>query len=203
MSIPGASGIGARIGYAWVHIRGQDQQAQLSAFAAAHCREVIVETASTRDDRPRFRRVLGVLRAGDTLVIYTPGRVAVSMKEFLALLEELHARGINLHILSGICAGLHRPNGPAIADKMLFIVAAMAAEMEHDLIRECTLDGLGTAQAHGRRRGRPPEVNDAVLAIARARRQQGESVTAIARHLRIGRSTLYRALDLEHNNPAP
>ncbi|MFI0351965.1 helix-turn-helix domain-containing protein [Actinomadura sp. 9N407] len=30
--------------------------------------------------------------------------------------------------------------------------------------------------------------------MARARRQRGESVTAIARHLNIGRSTLYRAL---------
>ena len=32
--------------------------------------------------------------------------------ELLVLLEDqLHARGINLHILSGICAGLHRPDG--------------------------------------------------------------------------------------------
>ena len=30
----------------------------------------------------------------------------------------------------------------AIADKMLFIVAAMATEMQRDLIRERTLDGL-------------------------------------------------------------
>ncbi len=39
-----------------------------------------------------------------------------------------------------------------------------------------------------------------MLAVARARRERGESVTAIARHLGIGRSTLYRALDLEQGN---
>jgi hypothetical protein len=51
------------------------------------------------------------------------------MKELLVLLEDqLHARGINLHILTGICAGIHA----TIADKMLFMVAAMAAEMEPD-----------------------------------------------------------------------
>jgi DNA invertase Pin-like site-specific DNA recombinase len=33
-----------------------------------------------------------------------------------------------------------------------------------------------------------------VLAVTRARQSRGESVTAIARHLKIGRSTLYRAL---------
>jgi DNA invertase Pin-like site-specific DNA recombinase len=114
------------------------------------------------------------------------------------LLEDhLHARGINLHILTGICAGLHRPDGATIADKMLFMVAAMAAEMERDLIRERTLDGLRAAQAQGRG-GRPAAVDEDVLAIARARRERGESVTAIARHLRIGRSTLYRALGLAH-----
>jgi len=77
---------------------------------------------------------------------------------------------------------------------MLFMVAAMAAEMERDLIRERTLDGLRAAQAQGRRGGRPAAVDDDVLAIARARRERGESVTVIARHLSIGRSTLYRAL---------
>ena len=38
---------------------------------------------------------------------------------------------------------------------MLFMVAAMAAEMERDLIRERTLDGLRAAEAQGRRGGRP------------------------------------------------
>ena len=69
-----------------------------------------METASTRGDRPELREALGKLQAGDMLVIYKPDRVARSMKELLVLLEDqLHARGINLHILTGICAGIHRP----------------------------------------------------------------------------------------------
>ncbi len=189
-----------RIGYA----RAQDHQAQLDALAAAHCGEIIVETASTRGDRPKLREALGMLQAGDTLVIYKPDRVARSMKELLVLLEDqMHARGINLHILTGICAGIHRPDGAAIADKMLFMVAAMAAEMERDLIRERTLDGLRAAEAQGRRGGRRPAVDEDVLAVARARQSRGESVTAIARHLKIGRSTLYRALQPPERDLAP
>jgi DNA invertase Pin-like site-specific DNA recombinase len=184
-----------RIGYARVSTRTQEHQAQLDALAAAHCREIIVETAGTRGDRPQLREALGQLQAGDTLVIYKPDRVARSMKELLVLLEDqLHARGINLHILTGICAGIHRPDGATIADKMLFMVAAMAAEMERDLIRERTLDGLRAAEAQGRRGGRRPAVDEDVLTVARARQSRGEPVTAIARHLKIGRSTLYRAL---------
>ena len=192
-----------RIGYARVSTRAQEHQAQLDALAAAHCREIITETASTRGDRPKLREALGQLQAGDTLVIYKPDRVARSMKELLVLLEDqLHARGINLHILTGICAGIHRPDGATIADKMLFMVAAMAAEMERDLIRERTLDGLRAVEAQGRRGGRPAAVNDDVLAVARARQSRGESVTAIARHLKIGRSTLYRALQPHERDPA-
>jgi len=45
-----------RIGCARVFTRAQEHQAQLDALAAAHCREIIVETASTRGDRPRLGR---------------------------------------------------------------------------------------------------------------------------------------------------
>ena len=204
MTTPAVYDNSVRIGYARVSTRTQDHQAQLDALAAAHCREVVVETASTRGERPKLLAAMDMLKPGDTLVIYKPDRVARSMKELLVLLEDqLHARGINLHILSGICAGLHRPDGATIADKMLFMVAAMAAEMERDLIRERTLDGLRAAQAQGRRGGRPAAVDDDVLTVAQARRARGESVAAIARHLNIGRSTLYRALQPLEGDPAP
>jgi DNA invertase Pin-like site-specific DNA recombinase len=203
MTTPAVYDNSVRIGYARVSTRTQDHQAQLDALTAAHCREVVVETASTRGERPKLLAAMDMLKPGDTLVIYKPDRVARSMKELLVLLEEqLHARGINLHILSGICAGLHRPDGATIADKMLFMVAAMAAEMERDLIRERTLDGLRAAQAQGRRGGRPAAVDDDVLTVALARRARGESVAAIARHLKIGRSTLYRALQPLEGDPA-
>jgi DNA invertase Pin-like site-specific DNA recombinase len=73
-------------------------------------------------------------------------------------------------------------------------VAAMAAEMERDLIQERTLDGLAAAAAQGRRGGRPAAVDADTLAVARARKTRGESITAITAHLGTGRSTLYRAL---------
>lgn len=196
MDVTSAYTNAVRIGYARVSRPGQDHQLQLDALAAADCREVVVETASTRGERPKLGATLRSLKAGDTLVIYKPDRIARSMKELLVVLEDqLHAREINLHILTGICAGLHKPNSASIADKMLFLVAAMAAELERDLIRERTLDGLAAAAAQGRTGGRPPAVDSDTLAVALARRARGESVTTIAQHLRIGRSTLYRALE--------
>ncbi|MFF5213301.1 recombinase family protein [Streptosporangium sp. NPDC000396] len=196
-SVPAPAAINAiRVGYARVSTRAQDHLSQMEALAGAHCREVVEETVGTRKDRPKLAATIERMQAGDTLVIYKPDRVARSVKELLVFLEdELAPRGINLEILSGICAGLHRPNGQTVAHKMLFLVAAMAAEMERDLIGERTLDGLAAAAAHGRKGGRPSAVTEDVLAAARARLARGESVTAIAKALKVGRSTLYRALE--------
>ncbi|GAA3515306.1 recombinase family protein [Streptosporangium album] len=185
-----------RWGYARVSTRVQDHRLQLDALAEAHCREVVTETASTRTERPKLAGLLERMHAGDTLVIYKPDRVARSIKELLVFLEdELAPREVNLQILSGICAGVHRPTGQSMADKLLFMVAAMAAEMEREMIRERTLDGLAAAAAQGRKGGRPSALDADTLAIARDRRNRGESITAVAKHLGVGRSTLYRAME--------
>ena len=199
-----------RIGYASVSLlRAQEHQAQAlrRARRRAPPGDHRGDQASTRGDRPKLREALGTLQAADTLVIYKPDRVARSMKELLVLLEDqLHARGINLHTSSLASAlGSTAPDGgAAIADKMVFMVAAMAMEMERDLIRERTLDGQVRRRGPGLRGGCPAAVNDDVLAaVARARQSRGESVAAIARHLKIGRSTLYRALQPHERDPAP
>ena len=92
------------------------------------------------------------------------------MKKLLVLPEdELHAREISLEILTGTCAGLHKPNGQTIADKMLFMVAVMAAERERELSHERTMGRPGRCgrsgaalraalcrRIHPRHRPRPP-----------------------------------------------
>ncbi len=75
--------------------------------------------------------------------------------------------------------------------------ATMAAEIERELIQELTLDGLSAAEAQGRRDGRPFALNADTLAVVRARHANGESVTVIAKYLKNGGFTLYRALEPE------
>ncbi|MFC9295748.1 recombinase family protein [Streptomyces sp. NPDC057011] len=68
------------------------------------------------------------------------------------------------------------------------------AEVEREFIHERTLTGLDTAAEKGNHGGRPPAVDGDMLAVALRRRDANESVTSIARHLGVGRSTLYRTL---------
>ena len=81
------------------------------------------------------------------------------------------------------------------ADGRLFfqIIAAMA-EFERSLIKDRTKAGLEAAKAQGRTGGRPTVVTDDLLAVARARKGKGESISAIAKALGVSRATLYRHL---------
>ncbi|WP_349452494.1 recombinase family protein [Nonomuraea sp. B19D2] len=94
---PAAPANAIRVGYARISTRAQDHLSQMEALTAARCREIVVETASTRKDRPKLQAAVAAMKAGDTLVIYKPDRVARSVKELLVFLEdELAPRGINL-----------------------------------------------------------------------------------------------------------
>ena len=144
---------------------------------------------------------MDTLKPGDTLVIYKPDRVARSMKELLVLLKTSWMHGDQpahpVRYLRG-------PAPPRRRHHRRQDVVHSRRDGRRDGTRphpERTLDGLRAAQAQGRRGGRPAAVDDDVLTVAQARRARGESVTAIARHLKIGRSTLYRALQSREGDP--
>jgi hypothetical protein len=120
----------------------------VDALAAAHCREIIVETASTRGNRPRLREALGALQPGDTLVIYKPDRVARSMKELLVLLEDqLHARGGPAHPDRHLRRDPPPRRGRSSQIRCCSWWPRWPREMERDLIRERILDGLRAPDA--------------------------------------------------------
>jgi DNA invertase Pin-like site-specific DNA recombinase len=187
---------GMRLGYAYLSGCAADDLPQLEQLGQAHCAEIIVEGYSEHGERPKLHGALGHMSRGDTLVIYKPDRIARSIEELLILLDNhLYRREINMQILAGAFAGLHQPDGPTIGDKLLFQVAAMAAEMGRDSLTS-SAQSRAVEQISPRPGGRPTVVSEELVAAARIRQVRGESVTDIARQLGIGRSTLYRALRL-------
>jgi len=66
--------------------------------------------------------------------------------------------------------------------QLLFAVAALAAELERELVRERTINGLRTAAAAGQHGGRPAHHHHRPTRH-RPRPARGESVTDIAEHL--------------------
>lgn len=68
------------------------------------------------------------------------------------------------------------------------------AEFERALIAERTRAGLVAAKRPGARLGRRSALSLSQVKLARVLLDKGESATAVARTLKVGRSTLYRAL---------
>ncbi|WP_411121460.1 recombinase family protein [Streptomyces sp. x-19] len=198
--IEAAPGAAIRIGYARCSTVGQELQTQLDALAGAQCTRVFSEKISTRvKERPELEKALTLAReiraaAPGQPVILTVvemKRLARSAAELMALSSTLQADGIQLELLSGPLQGVYDPNG---SGAIVFAVLAVSAEVEREGIREKTLEGLETAARNGNHGGRPTVMDADKLAVAQARRAKGESVTAIAKALKVSRATLYRAL---------
>lgn len=72
---------------------------------------------------------------------------------------------------------------------MLTMLAAVA-EMERDLLVERTQSGLARAKGEGKMLGRPSKTNADQRADIIAKYEQGESVSALARHYSVSRANI-------------
>jgi DNA invertase Pin-like site-specific DNA recombinase len=178
------------VGYARVSTREQDPRLQLDALAAAGCGRVFVEAASgARRERPQLLAALDYMREGDALVVWRLDRLARSLRQLIETVEGLEARGIGLRSLTE-AIDTTSPGG-----RLVFHVFASLAEFERAVVRERTLAGLEAARARGRRGGRPPALDAADLAAARALlRDPAITVAEVAERLGVAPSTLYRHL---------
>ncbi|WP_405152045.1 recombinase family protein [Sphaerisporangium sp. NBC_01403] len=179
------------VGLARVSTDEQDLQLQLDALAQAGCIRVFEEKVSTRNlDRPGLAAALNYLRPGDTLVVWKLDRLGRSVKDLLIIADDLHEAGIGIRILTGRLAGGYAPTGEG---KFFFTMMAAFAELERDIIRDRTIAGVQAARARGKRLGRPPAMDDEMVAQARHMlTAPNATVSSVAKLLRVSRATLYR-----------
>jgi hypothetical protein len=142
------------IGYARCTTDQQDLTAQhdgLTALGVSPARIYVDHglTGTTRD-RPGLREAMAACREGDTLVVTKLDRLARSLPDARTIADELTARQVRL----SLGASVYDPNDPV--GRLLFNVLAMVAELESDLIRLRTREGMKVAKAKGRLRGSSP-----------------------------------------------
>jgi DNA invertase Pin-like site-specific DNA recombinase len=180
------------IGYARVSTLDQNLDLQLDALKHAGAERVFTDRASgKRDDRPGLADALAALQAGDVLVIWKLDRLGRSLKPLVEVVSSLQARGVGLRVLTG---GIDTTSATG---RLVFGIFASLAEFERELIRERTMAGLVSARSRGRIGGRRHTITIKQLDHARRLLAAGDiSVAEIATTLSVGRSTLYRALNV-------
>lgn len=182
-----------KLGYARVSTRDQDLNLQLDALTAQGCQKIFQEKITgASKDRPELTRLLEQLREGDTVVIWKLDRLGRSLKDLVALVTEIQAKGAGLQSLND-SIDTTTPQG-----KLTFHLFAALAEFEREIIRERTMAGLQAARARGRKGGRPKGLSrkaEHLAMIAEKFYKEGElTVTEICQELSISRSTLYSYL---------
>lgn len=179
----------ALVGYARVSTDSQDLASQRDALTAAGCEKIFTEViSSTVTTRPQLVATMDYLRAGDVLVIVAVDRLSRNMLEFLTIVEELRAAGVEVRSLS---QGFDTttPEG-----RMVMAFYATFAQLERENISRRTRDGLAAARARGRVGGRPTVLTadrrEAILHLKRADKSHLE----IADALRISERSVSRAV---------
>lgn len=190
-----------RIGYARVSGPGQTLDLQRDALGRAGCGRMFEDVASgARSARPGLAACLDFLRPGDVLVVWRLDRLGRSLADLVATVQDLAAREIGFASLE------ENLDTTSSGGRLVFHIFGALAEFERELIRERTRAGLAAARARGRKGGRPPALDPAQIATARAlHRDRAIPIREICRTLAVSRATLYRYLKAPQSaeSPAP
>lgn len=179
-----------RWGYGRVSTRDQHTEAQHDALAAAGVDPefIFVEKASTRlAVRPELEKLRKLLRPGDTLVITKVDRLARSLLDLITIANDLRDQGVTLEVLTGTF-NRDDPMGEAF-----FQMTGVFAQLERDLIRQRTHEGLEAARARGRKGGRKAKLTGAQAAeVRRLYAAREKTVAEIGALFGITRESVYR-----------
>lgn len=181
-----------KIGYARVSTNAQNWDLQLDALQKEGCEQIFKEKISSFRERPEFKKMLSMLRPGDTLVVWKLDRLGRSLRELLQVVEILTNKGIKF---KSIDDGI---NADTPLGRCQLGLLGTLAEYERAIMQERTKAGQEAARLRGRMPGRPaglsPELAKKAKAIAAIYKQNEHSVNEICTMFSIGKASLYKCL---------
>ena len=182
---------GIVIGYVRTSSAGQNPERQLAAIGQVDRLFQEAVSAKTRQ-RPQLEEMLRYARAGDHLRVASMDRLARSVVDLNAIVQELTGKGV---LVEFIHEGLtfNKGNEQPFAQFQLNIMASFA-QLERAIIRERQAEGIAAAKKRGVYKGRAKALTEEQLAQAREDIDKGVPKTVIARRYGVHRSTLHRRL---------
>jgi DNA invertase Pin-like site-specific DNA recombinase len=172
----------------------ENQRQELEAIAERHGWNVVavftdagISGSKGRDKRPGYDRLCrGIARREfDLIAAWSVDRLGRSLQNLVALLGELHAKGVDLYLHQ---QGLDTSTP---AGKAMFQMLGVFSEFERAMIVERVKAGLSRARSEGKRLGRRPVSRDIVDRI-RAQLATGTGILKTAKALGVGTGTVHR-----------
>lgn len=178
-----------KVGYARVSTLDQNPDLQHQALTAAGCDQICEDRISgSAVQRPGLDQALALLGDGDTLVVWRLDRLGRSLPHLIEVIQDIGNRGAGFRSLT------ENIDTATAGGRLVFHMMGALAEFERALIVERTRAGIKAAKTRGVRLGRRPALSRGQVEHARQLIDAGESPAAVARSLKVGRATLYRAL---------
>jgi len=134
---------GMKYGYARVSTDDQSPALQLAALKRAGCKP-FSKTRGFREPRSSalpLPSCLKTLQEGDTLTVWKLDRLGRSLRDLIAMLDDLRARGVKFRSLTE-AIDTETPTGRA-----MWQMIGVLAELERSLISERTRAGVKDASA--------------------------------------------------------
>jgi DNA invertase Pin-like site-specific DNA recombinase len=150
--------------------------------------------------RPKFGELLAYARPGDTVHISEMFRLVRGTQHILDVLDVLHTGRLALRIHDGAFSAMdltaRHPRTGELLSTVKFMVQTLAAagELQRDLQRELTYDGLRAAEAKGNKGGRRPAVPAGKTDAVRTAYLEGRSIAALARDFDVSRGAIRTAV---------
>ena len=182
------------IGYARVSTVDQNLDRQLDSLNANGAEKIFTEKVTgKKTDRPELLRMIEQLRDGDIVLIAELTRLSRSTKDLFTIVEQIQARGANIRSLKETWLDTTTPHG-----KLMFVIFAGLSQFEADLTAQRTREGLAAARARGRLGGRPKVASDKSNMAVKMYDSGDFTVAEICKNCNIGRTTLYRLLEVRN-----
>jgi DNA invertase Pin-like site-specific DNA recombinase len=150
---------------------------------------VFIDQGLSPDTRTDLAKVLDVAGTGDTVVVTHLRRLVVSLTDALEIASRLATQGVTLEV-AGVRYSWEEDDGAAFLRCLDVLV-----DLQRQLHRAATIEGMAVARAAGRLRGRPPSLNAAQVREVRKRIDRGDSdIATEAKRLRVSRGIISRSL---------
>lgn len=178
----------------------KNQKIAIREFAERHglkitgfFQDIGISGSETILEREGFKSLIRFARDNETeaIVIYDITRFGRSMEDVVSTYRWLVKNGFKVFFVKQpfLSQGIYenQPYGEMI-EKLMFTILAWAAEMEREMIRIRTIEGLERARREGKRIGRPPAKIDRRKVEDLMRK--GVSMKDMSRILGVGYSTI-------------